>query len=166
MELTATATRAHADRMTETITPEVIKAKRGRPKGVKRSAQKLRQHEIALITTDYARGMKQHEIAKKFGVSEASISGILKKFEPFFAELGNVEEYRQAKADILDSASLAVLKEISNPTKILDSDLRALSFSYDVLNKHSRLERNLSTSNVATQTVSISLTPGEYTEPT
>ena len=71
-------TRLHAEGMTETTTPEIVAAKkRGRPKGVKRSAQKLRQHEIALITTDYARGMKQHEIAKKFGVSEASISGIL-----------------------------------------------------------------------------------------
>lgn len=141
----------HASGMSD----EVIKApknKGGRPKGVKRAASKLRQHEIALITTDYARGMKQHEIAKKFGVSEASVSGILKKFEPFFAELGNVESYRQAKADILDSASLSVLKEISNPTKILDSDLRSLSVSFDILNKHSRLERNLSTQNIATQT--------------
>lgn len=155
--------------MTETTEVEVVapaKKKAGRPKGVKRAASKLRQHEIALITTDYARGMKQTEIAKKFGISDASVSGIISQFKPFFAELGNVESYRQAKADILDSASLAVLKEIGNPDKILQSDLRALSVSFDILNKHSRLERNLSTSNVATQTVTVSLTPGEYTEPT
>lgn len=155
--------------MTDTIEPEVITAKprgkAGRPKGVKRSAKKLRQHEIALITTDYARGMKQGEIAKKFGISDASVSMILAQFKPFFAELGNVEEYRRVKSDIIDSASLSVLKELSNPSKIAESPLRELSYTYDVLNKHSRLERNLSTSNVATQTVSISLTPGEYGEP-
>lgn len=140
----------------EVITP--VKKKAGRPKGVKRAASKLRQHEIALITTDYARGMKQTEIAKKFGISDASVSAIISQFKPFFAELENVESYRQAKADILDSASLSVLKEISNPTKILDSDLRSLSVSFDILNKHSRLERNLSTQNIATQTqISVNL---------
>lgn len=143
--------------MTETRDAE--KGKRGRPKGAKRSAKKLTQNELATVVLDYARGTPQHEIAGKFGVSESAVSLILEKFKPAFAELGNVEEYRKAKADLLDSTSLAVLKEISNPSKILDSDLRALSFSYDVLNKHSRLERNLSTSNVSQQTISINLSP-------
>lgn len=153
--------------MTDTITPEVVKAKgkRGRPKGAKRSAKRLTQNELATVVLDYTRGTPQHEIAGKFGVSESAVSLILEKFKPAFAELGNVEEYRKAKADLLDSTSLAVLKEIANPSKILESDLRTLSVSYDVLNKHSRLERNLSTSNVATQAVTVSLTPGEYGEP-
>lgn len=154
--------------MTDTQAPEVLapvkKSKGGRPKGVKRSAKKLTQNELATVVLDYARGTPQHDIAKKFGVSESAVSLILEKFKPAFAELGNVEEYRKAKADLLDSTSLAVLKEISNPTKILDSDLRALSVSYDILNKHSRLERGQSTQNVATQTVTVSLIPTEYGE--
>lgn len=148
--------------MTAQDAPPPVKRKGGRPKGVKRSAKKLRQHEIALITTDYARGMKQCEIAKKFGISDASVSMILAQFKPFFAELENVESYRQAKADILDSASLAVLKEISNPQKIADSPLRDLSYSYDVINKHARLEKGLSTSNTAVQHVSVSVNTNEY----
>jgi len=153
--------------MTETITPEIVAAKkRGRPVGAKRSAKRLTQNELATVVLDYTRGTPQHEIASKFGVSESAVSLILEKFKPAFAELGNVEEYRKAKADLLDSTSLAVLKEIANPSKILESDLRTLSVSYDVLNKHARLERGLSTQNVATQSVSITLTPGEYSEPT
>ena len=168
--MTTNSDTEHAERMTEENKVEVgevgarVKKKAGRPKGVKRSAKKLRQHEIALITTDYARGMKQCEIAKKFGVSDASVSMILAQFKPFFAELENVESYRQAKSDILDSASLAVLKEISNPAKILDSDLRALSVSYDILNKHSRLERGLSTNNVAQQVVKVAFSPKGFSE--
>lgn len=143
---------------------QVAKGKAGRPKGVKRSAKKLRQHEIALIATDYVRGMPQHEIAKKFGVSDASVSMILAQFKPVFAELGNVESYRKVKSDILDSASLTVLKEIVNPEKIAAATTRELGYTYDVLNKHSRLEQGQSTSNVATQRVEISLQADSHHE--
>jgi|688.fasta_scaffold147979_2 hypothetical protein len=153
--------------MSETIEAEVIapvKRKAGRPKGVKRAVSKLRQHEIALITTDYARGMKQTEIAKKFGVSDASVSMILAQFKPLFAELGNVESYRQVKSDIIDAASLTVLKEIVNPSKVEQADLRALACSYDILNKHSRLERGESTSNVSTQSIQVTVSGDDYRE--
>lgn len=145
--------------------PEVGKARRrGRPVGAKRSAKRLTQNELATVVLDFARGTPQHEIAGKFGVSESAVSLILEKFKPAFAELGNVEEYRKAKADLLDSTSLAVLKEISNPVKILDSDLKALSVSFDILNKHSRLERGLSTNNVAQQVVKVAFSPKGFSE--
>lgn len=153
--------------MTETITAEVIKpkGKAGRPKGVKRAASKLTQGELATVVLDYARGMQQGEIARKMGVSDSAVSLILDKFKPAFAELHNVEEYRKAKADILDSVQLQTLKSMSDPEKQASANLGHLANAFDVLNKHARLERGLSTQNVSTQTVSISLTPGEYTEP-
>ena len=141
-----------------------LKRKAGRPKGVKRAAKKLTQSELANVVLDYARGAPQHEIASKFGVSESAVSLILDKFKPAFSELGNVEEYRRAKADLLDSASLSVLKEISNPQKIADSPLRDLSYSYDVINKHARLEKGLSTSNTAVQHVAISVNTSDFAD--
>lgn len=167
--MTATANKPHAEGMTETITPEVItakpKGKGGRPKGVKRAASKLTQGELATVVLDYARGMQQGEIARKMGVSDSAVSLILDKFKPAFAELHNVEEYRKAKADILDSVQLQTLKSMSDPEKQASANLGHLANAFDVLNKHARLERGLSTQNVATQSVSISLTPGEYGEP-
>lgn len=137
------------DKQVEVVAP--AKRKAGRPKGVKRAASKLTQGELATVVLDYARGVQQGEIARKMGISDSAVSLILDKFKPAFSELQNVEEYRKAKAALLDSASLSVLKEISNPSKIEASDLRALSTTYDVLNKHSRLERGESTANVSTQ---------------
>lgn len=164
------ATKPHAEEMTETAIVELVteekkeKKKAGRPKGVKRAAKKLRQHEIALIANDYVRGMPQHEIAKKFGVSDASVSMILAQFKPIFSELANVEQFRQVKADVLDAASLTLLKEIVNPSKIEQANVRELAYSFDALAKHGRLERGLSTSNVATQTVAITLSASNYSE--
>lgn len=138
------------------------KRKAGRPKGVKRAASRLTQGELATVVLDYARGVKQNEIAKKFGVSEASVSMILEKFKPAFAELHNVEEYRKAKSDLLDSAGLAILKEIVNPSKIEQADIRALACSYDIVNKHGRLERGESTQNVQQQTVTVTIGVDDY----
>jgi len=145
------------------LTP--MKKKAGRPKGVKRAASKLTQGELATVVLDYARGMQQGEIARKMGVSDSAVSLILDKFKPAFAELHNVEEYRKAKADILDSVQLQTLKSMSDPEKQASANLGHLANAFDVLNKHARLERGLSTQNVATQSVTISLTPGEYGEP-
>lgn len=168
MELTARRIRAHAGIMTETTEVEVVapaKKKAGRPKGVKRAASKLTQGELAMVVLDFTRGMPQGEIARKMGVSDSAVSLILDKFKPAFAELHNVEEYRKAKADILDSVQLQTLKSMACPDKQASANLGHLANAFDVLNKHARLERGLSTQNVATQTVSIALTPGEYTEP-
>lgn len=134
----------------EVLTP--VKKKAGRPKGVKRSAKKLTQGELANVVLDFARGVGQREIASKMGVSESAISLIVDKFKPAFSEIQNVEEYRKAKGMILDSVALATLKGISNPTKLEDAPINQLAYVFDVVGKHSRLEAGLSTQNVATQT--------------
>lgn len=167
--MTATASRRHAEGMTEAITPEVVTAKPknkgGRPKGVKRAMSKLTQGELATAVVDFAKGIPQREIASKLGVSESAISMVLDKFKPAFSEIANVEEYRKVKGQILDSVALATLKQISNPEKLEAAPLRDLGYCFDIVGKHSRLEAGLSTSNIATHSVTIALTPGEYTEP-
>lgn len=140
------------------------KNKGGRPKGVKRAVKKLSQGELAAMVIDYARGIEQREIAQKFGVSDAAVSQVLDKFKPAFAELHNVEEYRKAKASILDSLQLQTLKSMASPEKHASAHLGHLSQAFDILNKHGRLERGESTSNVANQTVTISLQADSHGE--
>jgi len=152
------------DRQEAEVIPLKPKNKGGRPKGVKRAASKLTQGELATVVLDYARGVQQREIAHKFGISDGAVSLILDKFKPAFAELGNVEEYRKAKANILDSVQLQTLKSMADPEKHAAANLGQLSVAFDVLNKHGRLERGLSTQNVATQTVTISITPTTFAD--
>jgi transcriptional regulator with XRE-family HTH domain len=139
------------------------KRKGGRPKGAKRAPKKLTQGELATVVLDFARGVEQNEIAKKMGLSESGVSQIIEKFKPAFAEIENVEEYRKAKASLIDSVSLATLKGL-NPAKMEAAPLRDLGYLYDIMNKHSRLERGQSTSNVSTQaTVKMSIS-SDYSE--
>lgn len=153
--------------MTDTkveVLPAKVKNKGGRPKGSKRAVTKLTQGELATAVVDFAKGIPQHEIATKLGVSESAISLVLDKFKPAFSEIANVEEYRKVKAEILDSVSLATLKEISNPSRLADAPLNQLSYTFDVIAKHSRLEQGKATALVGQQVVTVSLTPTEYAE--
>jgi len=152
--------------MTDTITPEVITAKvrnkGGRPKGVKRAMSKLTQGELATAVVDFAKGIPQREIATKLGVSESAISMVLDKFKPAFSEIANVEEYRKVKSEILDSVSLATLKQLSNQQRLDEAPLNQLAYTFDIIAKHSRLEQGKATALVGQQVVNISLTPHSF----
>jgi transcriptional regulator with XRE-family HTH domain len=116
------------------------------------------------VVLDFAKGIPQREIAAKLGVSESAISLIVDKFKPAFAEIQNVEEYRKVKGQILDSVALATLKQISNPDKLEAAPLRDLGYCFDIVGKHSRLELGLSTSNVATQSIQVTVSGDDYRE--
>jgi predicted transcriptional regulator len=152
--------------MTERQEAEVIplkpKNKGGRPKGVKRAMSKLTQGELATAVVDFAKGIPQREIATKLGVSESAISMVLDKFKPAFSEIANVEEYRKVKSEILDSVSLATLKQLSNQQRLDEAPLNQLAYTFDIIAKHSRLEQGKATSLVGQQVVNISLTPRTF----
>jgi predicted transcriptional regulator len=155
--------------MTDTREPEVLAAKPknkgGRPRGAKRAVGRLTQGELATAVVDFAKGIPQREIATKLGVSESAISTVLDKFKPAFSEIANVEEYRKVKSEILDSVSLATLKQLSNQQRLDEAPLNQLAYTFDIIAKHSRLEQGKATALVGQQIVNISLTPGEYSEP-
>jgi transposase len=147
--------------MTETLEAEVVpvKKKAGRPKGVKRAAKKLSQGELATMVLDYAKGLPQREIAQKMGVSDSAVTLILEKFKPAFSELVNVEEYRKAKANIIESVQLQTLKSMSCPERQASANIAQLSTAFDILNKHGRLERGQSTQNVQQSVINVSVNP-------
>jgi predicted transcriptional regulator len=139
-----------------------VKRKGGRPRGVKRAVKKLSQGELATLVLDYAKGLPQREIAQKMGISDAAVTQVLEKFKPAFSELMNVEEYRKAKASIIESVQLQTLKSMADPEKHASAHLGHLSAQFDILNKHGRLERGQSTANVQQSMVTVAISPTGY----
>jgi len=116
------------------------------------------------VVLDYARGIKQGEIALKMGVSDSAISLILDKFKPAFAELANVEEYRKARTELLESVQLQTLKSIACPDRQASANISQLAVALDVISKNARLERGLSTANVSTQNTVVRISPSATTD--
>lgn len=134
----------------------VKKRKRaGRPRGAYRAGQKLTAREHAEIVMQHVAGVPNKDIARAHRVSDATISLLLAKFQPLFSGLENVSEYKAIQSDLLDATGLQVLKSMNLMSKHDNATLGELARAYDVVNKHSRLTKGLSTSNVSEKSESI-----------
>jgi hypothetical protein len=150
--------------MTDTITPEVITAKKGRPKGAKTSARALSRQRQAKILDLAAKGVNQRDIAAATGISSAAVNKILAEFKPLFTELENVDKYRSVRGELLDAAELMALKSAVSVEKHDHAQLQHVAYTLRQLHDMRRLHNNLSTANTATQTVTITITPGSFAD--
>jgi predicted transcriptional regulator len=145
--------------MSDALIPEVIKAKRGRPKGRKTSARAIGRQRQAKVLDLAAKGVNQRDIASATGISAAAVNKILADFKPLFTELDNVERYRSVRGELLDAAELMALKSAVDVEKHDQAQLQHVAYTLRQLHDMRRLHSNLSTSNVAVHTVQIEITP-------
>lgn len=166
--MTATANKPHADSMTETITPEVmpVKGKRGRPKGRKETKPTQVRRKVSKVLDLRARGLSISEIAKATDLGMTRTKEILREFRPVFNSLDNVEQYQHVRRDLLSATELELLKSLNDSEKISKSTLNGAAYAFKQVFDARRLESGQSTQNVQQSVVTISLTPGEYTEST
>lgn len=128
----------------------VPRRRRGRPVGSGRKRRvipdKLKNQALVLK----ARGLPQSIIARELDLDPATVSRISSQYSGLLQELETVQEFRDAKGDLLDAAQAKVLKSLVNEGKLDKATLYHVAYALDVLYKSNRLERNQSTANVAT----------------
>jgi transposase len=106
---------------------------------------KTKVEGIKMITS----GMKSPAIRRALGVSRATVQRWKRELRTTFRQLPHVEAFREIKGDITDAALMEVLKTMVQRDKLSGSNLRDCSYAVKVLNDVSRLERGLSTANIA-----------------
>jgi predicted transcriptional regulator len=154
--------------MTETQEVETLPAKGrnkgGRPKGRKNSREVIQVKKTAKVLELRARGLSQSEIAGAVGLSETRVKQLVQQFKPVFSELENIEAYQSVRKDLLTATELVLLKSLNDPEKLNKASANAIAYSFSQIFSARRLESGQSTQNVATQTVTISLTTAEYSD--
>lgn len=75
-----------------------------------------------------------------------------RKYFPVLGQLEDLTTYRSLKADILESAQIAVLKYALRPDKLEKSGSLQLMQCFEILNKALRLDAGLSTENISSRT--------------
>ncbi len=155
---------SHSDRMTDTRTIDVEpvaeeKVKKGRPKGSKTRKAVIAQQKVAKVLDLKARGLSVAEISGAVALSDTRVKDILRQFKPIFTELENNEAYQNVRRDLLSATELLLLKSLNDPEKVQKSTLNGTAYAFKQVFDARRLESNLSTSNVATQTVTIDVSP-------
>lgn len=145
---------------------EVVPAKKktGRPKGRKDSKAVVQVRKTAKVLELRARGLSQSEIAGAVGLSETRVKQLIQQFKPVFTELENIEAYQAVRRDLLSATELLLLKSLNDPEKLSKASANQIAYSFGQIFSARRLEAGQSTSNVATQTVTISLQADSHGE--
>jgi hypothetical protein len=154
--------RAHRDSMSDSGDTEVIAKKKGRPVGSKTRKAVVAQQKVAKVLDLKARGLSVAEICGAVGLKDTRVKDILRQFKPIFTELENNEAYQNVRRDLLSATELLLLKSLNDPEKLAKSTLNGTAYAFKQVFDARRLESNLSTSNVATQKVEVSLSAEQF----
>jgi hypothetical protein len=125
------------------------KKKTGRPPGKKDGQSAKVTRAIKKTIELRMKGASLPEIAAATGTPQRTVRDRLKQFEPIFKELGNVEIYEKEKTSFLSAAEFALIKSMMSESKLKKAGIAALSLGYKTVHTANRLEKGLSTANVA-----------------
>lgn len=93
-----------------------------------------------------------NESTQKYSTYSKGYQALGRKYFPVLGQLDDLTTYRSLKADILESAQIAVLKYALRPDKLEKSGSLQLMQCFEILNKALRLDAGLSTENISTRT--------------
>lgn len=152
--------------MTDTPEVEVVatakKKRGGSKKGTVKQAIKPAQLSKALHLAALKRPVR--EIARAIDCPDSTTRRLLERYGSWLQELENVQEYTDTRHQLLSAGELKLFKSMMEQEKLDKASVNNLAYAMRQLYDMGRLEKGLSTANVATQTVTVSLTPNEYGE--
>jgi predicted DNA-binding protein YlxM (UPF0122 family) len=123
------------------------------PKSSKKFIELTRKKEVDFkdLIESYLLGLSYKQISKKYNISPQSVK---KRLEPIIKLLNkynkeHINFYQNNKADLIESIQLQIIAEMADDKKIKNAPLRDLANAFEKLNQTVRLEKNLSTANIA-----------------
>ena len=95
------------------------------------------------------KGMTYPDIARIMGVTKQAVHKALKPLATILDKTEHLPAYQANKADIIDNLQAEMARQLVDPVKIQKATLGNVAYAMRQLNDIGRLERDLSTSNVA-----------------
>ena len=95
------------------------------------------------------KGMTYPDIAKIMGVTKQAVHKALLPLANILTKTESLPAYQANKADIIDNLQAEMARQLVDPAKIQKATLGNVAYAMRQLNDIGRLERDLSTSNVA-----------------
>ena len=97
----------------------------------------------------HANGLTDAQIAKHFDCSKQAIQQALKRFNRILLPLSELQAYQEKKAGILESVEVALVSDLVDPARRKKASLNNTAYALSQVANMTRLEKGLSTSNVA-----------------
>lgn len=167
--LTESSNTEHAKTMTEEKQVEVVeggakgkKRRGGSKKGQVKQAIKPAQLSKALHLAALDRPVR--EIARAIHCPESTTRRLLDRYGAWLQELEHVQEYTDTRQQLLTAGELKLLKNMMTQDKLDKASVNNLAYSMRQLYDMGRLEKGLSTTNVAQQVVKVAFSPKGFSE--
>ena len=103
------------------------------------------------------KGLTYKEIGIYFECSPQAVQQALKKFTALILEPGEIAAYREQKGNILESVEAQLLNDLVDTGKREKASLNNTAYALNTVANMTRLENNLSTSNIGYQDMSKTL---------
>jgi len=105
----------------------------------------------------HSNGLTDAQIAKYFGCTRQSVHVALKRFNDILLPATELQAYQEQKAGILESVEAKLICDITDRAKREKASLNNTAYALSQVSNMTRLEKGLSTSNVAYVDMSDSL---------
>ena len=120
--------------------------------------RKEREVDIAVaMELRFRNGYTYQKIGDYFNTTGKSIQKLLDKYKNLLFGKEELESYRKMKVDILENAEFQLLQDLMKKGRRDNASLTAITTALNTLNNMGRLEKGLSTENVAFLDMSDSL---------
>ncbi len=111
-----------------------------------RQSQAMKHAMIAKLKLE---GVPANQIAEAVSMPPNTVRSVIERFKPFFNEVENVREFKEAKSDILEACQITALKSAFDEKKLKKSSFLATVSGVEKLQRMQRLHDDQSTSNTA-----------------
>jgi hypothetical protein len=151
-----------SDQEVEVLVPAQTQKRKkgGSKKGTIKQSVKPAQLSQALHLAALKRPVQ--EIARAVKLPPSTTCRLLKRYGSWLHELENIEDYTDTRSQLLSAGELKLFKSMMEQQKLDKASVNNLAYAMRQLYDMGRLERGQSTSNVSTQTVSISVNATGY----
>ena len=95
------------------------------------------------------KGLTYVEIAKYMGCSQQAVAQALQRFTTLVLQPGELAAFRNNKAELMESVEARLLGDLVDPDKRKAASLNNVAYALGQVSGITRLEKGLSTSNVA-----------------
>ncbi|MCD6162601.1 MAG: helix-turn-helix domain-containing protein [candidate division Zixibacteria bacterium] len=97
----------------------------------------------------HSNGLTDSQIARQFGCTRQSVHRALKRFNKILLPASELQAYQEKKAGILESVEATLVCDLADSEKRKKASLNNTAYALSQVANMTRLEKGLSTSNVA-----------------
>lgn len=97
----------------------------------------------------HAHGLTDAQIARQFGCSRQAVQQALSRFRRILLPASELQAYQEKKAGILESVEATLVCDLVDPARRKKASLNNTAYALSQVANMTRLEKGLSTSNVA-----------------